>query len=280
MPIQIHENTIHEDLIEPFKKECRKVDNYVTRQLKSLKDGKYRTFWFDKNDEPKTFIEYLAKSISLQDFPNGFPDNYAGFEWWVQVRGDKENITFHYDKDEGLCTKENKYIYPLKSTITYLTDIGGPTAIFKNGKNNFPLYNHGYLSFPKINKHLVFDGHLFHGVIGPLSKIDTKKGSERITFLINYWHQKPIEPNCIHWPNKLKLLPLTKEQIQLQDSVQKEKSKLIQMNYKNGYINTTIYRNSTPIPIKLAKNLKAERTYIFDSSTIKDGFVFCNTHSY
>ena len=259
MTVKTYENTIHKDLIQPLKEECSRINDFVTQSIKTHKDGKYTTFWFEKDDEPKTLIEYIAKSISIKDFSNGFPDNYVGFEWWVQEKDTKENITFHYDKDEGLSSQKNEYIYPIHSTITYLTNVGGPTTIF-NDEN----YDNGYLSFPKVNKHVVFDGHLFHGVIGPLSKIKPTKDSKRITFLINYWYQKPIEPNCIVFPyDKFTLIPLTEEHEQLQESTTKEKSKILLMKYKNGYNNYTIYRNKTPIIVSFAKLLKSMTTYSF-----------------
>ena len=112
-----------------------------SKTIGSIRDDKYTTFWLGKDDEPESFIEYIVKNISIQDHPNGFPLNYEGIEWWSQVRDTKEDITFHYDKDEGICSLEHKYIYPIKSTITYLTNVGGPTAIFNDEE-----YNNGYLS--------------------------------------------------------------------------------------------------------------------------------------
>ena len=259
MQVKAHESTIHKDLIIPLKNECSRINDFVTKSIGTLKDYKYTTFWFGKDNEPKSFIEYIARNISLQDYPNGFPDEYVGFEWWMQIRDTKEDITFHYDKDEGLCSAKSEYVYPMKSTITYLTNVGGPTAIFKDSN-----YNDGYLSFPKINKHIIFDGHLFHGVIGPLGKIKPTKDSKRITFLINYWHKQPIEPNCIPFPyDRFSLMPLTDEHIQLQESISKEKSKIIKMNYKSGIRNVTIYRNNTPISVAFSKNLKSMTTYSF-----------------
>ena len=271
MPIRVHENTIHTDFIEPFKKEAIAINNKMV-QYGVLKDNKYITFWLGKEDEPKSLIEYIARNISFQDFPNGFPDNYVGLEWWVQVRNTKEGIVFHYDKDEGTCSQKDIYIYPLKSTITYLTDVGGPTGIF-----NDESYNNGYLSFPKVNKHVVFDGHLFHGVIGSLGKMVPNDDQKRITFLINYWHQKPIEPNCVYFPHdKIKLSPVTDEQKELQSSIQKEKSKIIKMNYQSGVNNIFIERlqknnqgdyYQKKIPLKIAKKLKEKTTYSFRFNT-------------
>ena len=273
MPIKSYENTINKDLLQLLRDECLNINNIVTKEMGSIKDNKYNTFWINKNDKPRNFIEYLVLRISLQDYPIKFPENYIGCEWWIQVKDKKENITFHYDKDEALTSLKDIYIYPLKSTITYLTDVGGPTMIF-NDEN----YNNGYLSFPKENKHVVFDGHLFHGVIGSLGTSKPSKGQERITLLINYWNKKPEEPNCIRFPcDKYSLLPLKDEYVQLQESIKKGPSKIFKMNYKSGVNNLIIYRHKTPIPIKVAKNLKEKTTYSFRFN--KD-LVMINTSNY
>jgi hypothetical protein len=266
MGINVHENTIHPELIENLKEECHKIDSYV-KQSGTLKDGKYTTFWLHKDDEPQTLIEYLVKQISYQDFPNGFPENYVGMEWWSQIRDTNEGITFHYDKDEAICSEKKIYNYPLKSTITYLTDIGGPTTIFSDEN-----YNKGYLSFPKVNKHVRFDGHLFHGVIGPLGENKPNKKDKRITLLINYWNYRPEEPNCIVFTKNNILLPLEENHKELQGSVEKEHSKIIKMNYKNGYREWKIFRTNTPHLLKFAKHLKKNYTYSFNF--IKDCVAF------
>ena len=252
----VFENTIHPKLIELLKTDCKKLEDIVKSNC-ILKQGKYNTFWLDKDAEPDTLIEYIVKKISYLDFPNGFPDNYAGMEWWSQVRETNENITFHYDKDEAKCTEKKIYNFPLKSTITYLTNIGGPTTIFKDEE-----YNKGYLSFPKVNKHVKFDGHLFHGVIGPLGDKSNHK-DKRITLLINYWNYKPDEPNCVILNKKENLLKVTEEHKSLQESNEKEHSKIIKMNYKNGNKEWIIYKTNNPHILKFAKNLKKEYTYSF-----------------
>ena len=260
MSIKSYENIIHKDLIHPLKEECKKIHHYSTKTIGPIRDSKYTTFWLGKDDEPQSFIEYIVKNISIQDHPNGFPKNYSGIEWWSQVRDTKENISFHYDKDEGTASLYQKHIHPIRTTITYLTNVGGPTAIFSDEN-----YNNGYLSFPRVNKHIVADGHLFHGVIGPLNKIKPTKDSKRITLVVNYYVKRPIEPNCISVPHdKLSLLPLMDEHIQLQGPVSKEESKIIKMNYKSGIRNITIYRNMTPIVVAFAKTLQSMTTYSFN----------------
>ena len=53
--------------------------------------------------------------------------------------------------------------------------------------------------YPRRNRHIVFRGNLAHGVAGRLSQSSVP----RITFLVNYWQYKPVEPNCIYVDDKL-----------------------------------------------------------------------------
>ena len=57
MPVKTYEDTIHKDLIQPLKEECSRINDFVTQSIKTHKDGNYTTFWFEKDDEPKTLIE-------------------------------------------------------------------------------------------------------------------------------------------------------------------------------------------------------------------------------
>tara|TARA_B100000686_G_C16730749_1_gene940529 strand:- start:695 stop:1534 length:840 start_codon:yes stop_codon:yes gene_type:complete len=265
MSINSYDNIIHKDLIDTVKEECKKMHHYSTKTIGVIRDNKYTTFWLGKDDPPQSFIEYIVKNISIQDHPNGFPKDYSGIEWWSQVRDTKEGIIFHYDKDEGTASLYNNFIHPIRTTITYLTNVGGPTTIFSDEN-----YNNGYLSFPKVNKHIVADGHLLHGVIGPLNKIKPTKDKKRITLVVNYYVKKPIEPNCIHVPHdKVSLEPLTEEHIRLQDSVTKKASEILKMNYNQDNRNITVYRGQKPIVLTLSRDLKSMSTYSFNFSKKK-----------
>merc|ERR1712166_187317 len=101
-----------------------------------------------------------------------------GGEWWVQLRKTNENIGFHVDKDEGVASEEQWMKMPALSTVTYLTDEGGPTLVF-----------------PKKNRHILFRGNLQHGVVGEFGEkgVDIK----RVTFLVNWWDKKPMSPYCM-----------------------------------------------------------------------------------
>lgn len=67
-------------------------------------------------------------------------------EYWFQIRPSdtstsrqspsseiaKNGISFHYDKDETLHAQTGVHIFPHVSTVTYLTDVGGPTMVIDN----------------------------------------------------------------------------------------------------------------------------------------------------
>lgn len=141
----------------------------------------------------------------------------------------KSGISFHWDKDEDLrlAMGGNLYIHPHLSTVTYLTDLGAPTAALNyrvdpttgayiepnsQGENSS-----AYISWPKQGKHLSFDGGLLHAAPGDLLKsgefaeqckcdltgISNEKEKHvvqrrhrRVTFLVNVWlNFKPINVN-------------------------------------------------------------------------------------
>ena len=155
----------------------------------------------------------------------------SGVEWWVQVRGPEESkgtsLGFHWDENyedesgnSSVVTRRNKL--PWLSTVSYLCDKGAPTVAVpispfqveeqlpKNEEqdNDSKLQvAEGYVSFPKIGKHIAFKGHYLHGVPSelvddsgdPLDAFHRKKhigvGAMqketskyiRITFLVNIW---------------------------------------------------------------------------------------------
>jgi len=123
-----------------------------------------------------------------------------GAEWWIQSRGSKEGIGFHYDKDEAYASIHMKMSFPILSTITYLTSTGAPTLILNqtslDGSMEYPEVPHeGFLSYPRDNRHVIFRGDLNHGVSKTLS-LDGEGGG-RVTLLVNWWVDKPMEPNCM-----------------------------------------------------------------------------------
>ena len=156
-----------------------------------------------------------------------------GAEWWVQVKviasaEDKtipistnhpssvEAIDLHYDKDEEMAALFGIGIFPVLSTVTYLTEIKNapPTVIFSRRYDEVdddidPVgIDDMFVSYPSIGKHVAFDGRLLHGAPShpllrrPLFQTGdaafqrgdaSNEQSIRITFLVNVWvGHKPV----------------------------------------------------------------------------------------
>lgn len=174
--------------------------------------GKKQTYFVDlapdgnlKDHRPRFALERAIELLVKLDYPTAAErEQIYGAEWWVQRRSSTENIGFHYDKDEAAASMDSLLKCPTEGTITYMTDNGAPTVILNRttpqGNDPDPwLVTWAALSYSKRNRHVLFRGNLAHGVAGSLSQ----SKDERITFLVNYWQYKPIEPNCVHVDNAL-----------------------------------------------------------------------------
>lgn len=128
---------------------------------------------------------------------------------------DDSMIRFHWDKDEDLVDQTDGRItvHPQVSTVTYLTDGGSPTIIIPHRysmepteENESPttepvhterpkdsFYKEIFSSYPKLGKHVSFDGRFLHGSPGALSVSLPIAGAVRMTFLVNIWvNWKPL----------------------------------------------------------------------------------------
>ena len=278
--IETFSNIYPKSLVTFIQKECRKIDKLAV----SLPDGKRATFWYDVNDKPRFALEEIVQQILKLDFPNESYKKHGiiGCEWWSQVRKPNEDITFHFDKDEGYATREKIFKFPYIGTVTYLTECGGPTMIFDhrtNNKNSFYTPKEprdGFISMPAIGKHIKFDGELFHGVMGAMNSVT--KESSRITFLINYWQYKPEEPNCVLFPyfNRMNQLSQTqREELinHVQTLTQDKIEPLCQDDTVTKHI-LPIIRGSHNFYISFPKTIERNKTLSFTTThTIPNGFL-------
>ena len=236
-----HDNTIPSESLRPLLQEIKHFAALGDiHNPGKMKFGKQSTNWLaipGKGDLPVPRNHIEAQVLKLLDFAKpetmygedtGFNTAHYGVltrydrgdikgaEWWIQKRSGYEGIGFHYDKDEAYASNHMTMSYPILSTITYLTDSGAPTLIVNqtslDGNVEVPeIPEHGVLSFPKQGRHVIFRGDLNHGVAKTVS-LDSVN-DERITLLVNWWGEKPMEPNCmvlgdkqakklkLHYPN-------------------------------------------------------------------------------
>jgi hypothetical protein len=186
-------------------------------------------------------LEAFAASVfafHTADVSDPIDRSCSGAELWFQVRtgadagaadvtadeeGDGASINWHFDKDEELLDQCDIYMHPFISTVTYLSDVGAPTVVFGDGRithegallsrrDRFdgevckeeqaePLAN-AFVSFPRVGKHIAFNGRLLHGcprtcaprtAIAESTAQDAAGGSKRVTMLVNVWlNHRPV----------------------------------------------------------------------------------------
>lgn len=109
----------------------------------SIFDFHSKNLWCDKDraddrslnvDLPAVGVEEVIpqRGIKRRRVGRGGGD---GAEWWIQIRREGEHadlgMPFHWDKDEQLLERHGALVCPAVSTVTYLSDYGAPTVVFK-----------------------------------------------------------------------------------------------------------------------------------------------------
>jgi hypothetical protein len=171
--------------------------------------------YFQRADvPPKSCLEDLALQIfNFHTKDAIFKPECSGAEFWTQVVDCKDDIGFHWDRDYGLESDTGVNVYPHLATVTYLTNLGGPTFIVKKVGSVYSQDDHSgetneiVINKPIIGKHIKFDGRLLHAApaldlvdlnIDPkekiadrntndIAKLESEHQPKRITFLVNIW---------------------------------------------------------------------------------------------
>lgn len=170
------------------------------------------SFWMDIQSPARCTVENVVKNILIHHLRSLSDKNevhFCGVEWWVQVKPiiQQSNIVvdnselivnnqavaidLHYDKDETIAEYFSIGIFPVISTVTYLSDhsqLSGvtkpqsysdvnsqaesvkiyepqPTVIFESTAST-PVgqaIEKVHISWPEVGKHIAFDGQLLHG---------------------------------------------------------------------------------------------------------------------
>ena len=93
-------------------------------------------------------------------------------------------------------------VHPHVATVTYLSDFGAPTMAVTQlpiaaGTSEF---RHGFVSHPRLGKHMSFDGRYLHGVPPELMAARTPTTYTRITVLVNVWLSHALT-EVSRWPD-------------------------------------------------------------------------------
>mmetsp|Transcript_4626 Transcript_4626/g.8143 ORF Transcript_4626/g.8143 Transcript_4626/m.8143 type:complete len:366 (-) Transcript_4626:8332-9429(-) len=194
---------------QELMEDCKTV--FTARQAEE--DETYsagQTFFIAADQTPKTALEALALDV-FNFHAQGLTYDKAtsGAEWWTLVIEEDSDVAVHWDKDyhlEDYCVN----VFPQIGTVTYLSELGGPTMVIQktapprpiedaSGKSN-PI---SFCSKPQIGKHICFDGRYLHLASNDFSRLFKQEGAgnqtdkPRVTFLVNVWfnhHPKDAVP--------------------------------------------------------------------------------------
>eukprot|EP01048_Picozoa_sp_COSAG05_P010812 COSAG05_NODE_976_length_6334_cov_4.837851_6_plen_569_part_00 len=216
---KVFDDVLPDKLIEKLQAETHTYSEKMESYTKLLHGGKKTTVWYNTVTDrpPRNFIESTVNGLrqlveqNMASFGLGPDIKIKGGEWWTQRTDPSMSLRFHYDKDERMVNQHWTMSFPVLSTITYLDDIGAPTLILNqthvNNLRGFdveegeedgvvedrPLVpESGLLIYPKKGRHVIFRGDLQHGTMSSMIK---QRGKTRVTMLINWWMEAPLEPN-------------------------------------------------------------------------------------
>jgi len=154
----------------------------------------------DLTKESFDAYEKVIYDIALYHFNRLNINNNANeyyVEFWCKNKFDTHKL--HVDCDEYEKKTNMNYIYPLLSCVTYFNDNCCPTIItnidmeiykYKEFENQTELF----LSFPKCNKQITFNGKYYHGST-LIDNNNFAKDDSRYIIAINLWDKKPCNVN-------------------------------------------------------------------------------------
>ena len=154
------------------------------------------SYLLDLNKNKYTLIEKVIYDIAMFHFKrlniHNTENHYVEF-WCKSVFDTQLDIDCHQ------YTKHTEdFIYPTLSCVTYLNDVSNSPTILTNINHDsykYKMFNEQteiILSFPKLNKHISFDGNLYSNA----TAFDTQDTCNRYTISINIWD---VRPKSIHY---------------------------------------------------------------------------------
>jgi hypothetical protein len=187
--------------------DCRTTFTARTTR-KGQKYSAGETYWLASNAEPRCALEQLAKDVfdlhtKHMTADVDFAASRSGAEWWTLVLDAEDDVGLHWDRDYEMEASAEILVHPHLSTVTYLTNVGGPTVVLGcvSPKESGELSDivgpikEVFVSRPAPGKHISFDGRLLHGApadanVWPPSTSGAGTGDApgpRVTFLVNVW---------------------------------------------------------------------------------------------
>ncbi|KAJ3028066.1 UNVERIFIED_CONTAM: hypothetical protein HDU68_002517 [Siphonaria sp. JEL0065] len=167
----------------------------------------------DIGDAPKSAIDQLilyVHGLASKLFPKVKQAKAA--EWWTHCRTHNSGHQLHFDSaHEGKSDKKRKRvgpIHPIVSCVIYLSEgAGGPTMV-TNQRLGDPLADRGWMVESVVNRLVVFDGSVLHGVI-PGKGFHPDPDARRTSFMIAFWDHVDVKPSPENIPGSARPFPYT-----------------------------------------------------------------------
>ena len=209
--INLFENALPKQL---FRRLVRAVNSVGKERMEDM--GSYNTtFWFPLGARPSNVVEECI--VKLRDLVRPGPE-CIGMEWWLGRLAYGQSLPFHTDRDRSLRQLTGEIVHPLWSSILYLNLFpSSPTMVLDqtlgpDGRSWVPPKAEFGRTLDAIpNHYVVFTGNLRHGVVAKAEEQDASNGNGksaasselRLTLLVNYWHRRPMPPNCRNYDGKI-----------------------------------------------------------------------------
>ena len=115
-------------------------------------------------------------------------------EYWSKINTNDDLCTFHFDKDEMLFEKRGKLLGPILSCVTYLSDSLDSTLITEMDEDTFKYkkfnsQNKIFISYPRKNTQITFNGNHLHGVVNIFDEY-AYKTEERVILVFNIFDKE------------------------------------------------------------------------------------------
>ena len=191
-PCRVYDNALPEEDLDVLISALRPISAsyWKDHSYSVYPPTPYFSYAFDLKDETLKQLGALGKHVQnikrlsselFADKTERDVPQYA--EVWAHHRPHCSGHQLHFDSDnEG----RGEVKHPLVSSIIYLSDegCGGPSLITDQRLGDTQLAQNGWLSHPKLNRLVVFDGSVLHGVIPGRGFVGER---HRVTLMVALW---------------------------------------------------------------------------------------------
>jgi len=179
-----------------IKEDAEKTLNILLEEFCNINENTKIYFWLDLEKKEYTIFEKLIYDIAAFHFNRlGLDINDRGYfvECWTHYRF-CSNYSLHIDVDEPEYKKNKQLFLPFLTTLTYFNNIKNPTMILNVTEDQYSKNEYQncdtYFSFPKMLKHVAFEGNkYYHGAINYFG--DTEGKNDRYILGMNLW-KRPL----------------------------------------------------------------------------------------